>query len=69
MRTSVLDLHRLCAAAAGVDREPELGPPRAGDLRDSVLDPGRAERELGWSPAHSLAQGLAETWAWVDSSS
>ncbi len=69
VRTSVLDLHRLCAAAAGVDREPELGPPRAGDLRDSVLDPGRAERELGWSPAHSLAQGLAETWAWVDSSS
>ena len=65
IRTSVLDLHRLCAEVAGVGAEPKLVEPRAGDLRDSVLDPGRAERELGWTPARTLAEGLAETWAWV----
>jgi UDP-glucose 4-epimerase len=69
VRTSVLDLHRLCAEAAGVAREPRLADPRAGDLRDSVLDAERAGRELGWRPARTLPQGLAETWAWVDAGS
>ena len=68
IRTSVLDLHRLCAEVAGVEREPELAAARPGDLRDSVLDPGRAERELGWRPGHTLAEGLAATWDWVASS-
>lgn len=63
--TSVLDLHRLCAHAAGVDAEPELAPPRAGDLRDSVLDGTRAREELGWQPSRTLEQGLAETWEWA----
>jgi UDP-glucose 4-epimerase len=63
--TSVLELHRLCAAAAGAEGEPELAPPRPGDLRDSVLDAGRAERELGWRAERPLAEGLAATWDWV----
>jgi UDP-glucose 4-epimerase len=65
VQTSVLELHRLCAEAAGVEREPQLADPRPGDIRDSVLDPALAERVLGWRPAHTLAQGLAETWRWV----
>ncbi len=65
VQTSVLELHRLCAQAAGVEREPQLADARPGDIRDSVLDPGLAERVLGWRPAHSLAEGLAETWRWV----
>ncbi|MBV8258577.1 MAG: GDP-mannose 4,6-dehydratase [Actinobacteria bacterium] len=65
VQTSVAELFRLCAEAAGVEAEPALAPARAGDIRDSVLDPSRAERELGWRPARTLAQGLAETWAWV----
>ncbi len=65
VQTTVLDLHRLCAEAAGVEREPVRAPARAGDIRDSVLDPGRAERVLGWRPAYTLAAGLAETWRWV----
>src|SRR5581483_4501842 len=64
VQTSVLELHRLCAQAAGVEREPQLADARPGDIRDSVLDPGLAERVLGWRPAHSLAEGLAETWRW-----
>ncbi len=61
--TSVLELYRLCAAAAGVDREPNFAPARPGDLRRSVIDASRAERELGWHAATPLADGLARTWS------
>jgi len=37
---------------------------RAGDVRASSADASRARQTLGWSPAHSLSQGLAETLAW-----
>jgi UDP-glucose 4-epimerase len=60
--TTVLDLYRLCAAAAGVDREPNFAPPRPGDLLRSVIDASRAERELDWHADTSLAEGLARTW-------
>ena len=36
--------------------------PRAGDARRSVLDASRAQRELGWRPRTSLADGLRRTW-------
>jgi UDP-glucose 4-epimerase len=65
VETSVLELHRLCALAAGSDTEPQLAEARPGDLMHSVLDPGRAERELGWRPERDLARGLQETWEWV----
>ena len=63
--TSVLELYEAIARAAGVEREPELAPARLGELQRSVLDPGRAERELGWRPRHTLDEGLRETWAWM----
>jgi UDP-glucose 4-epimerase len=63
--TSVLELHALCRRAAGSDREPELAPPRLGDLKRSVLDPSKAERDLGWRPEHDLGSGLRVTWEWV----
>jgi UDP-glucose 4-epimerase len=63
--TSVLDLYERIQHAAGIQRQPELVPPRPGELQRSVLDPSRAQRELGWSPKHSLDEGLAETWAWI----
>jgi len=59
--TSILDLYRLCATAAGVDREPNFAPPRAGDLLRNVIDAGRAERELGWHAGTPLAEGIART--------
>jgi UDP-glucose 4-epimerase len=62
---SVLDLHRACAAVAGVDAEPKLEDPRLGDVRRSVLDVSLAERELGWRPRTSLDEGLRATWEWM----
>ena len=65
VETSINQLHRLCAAAAGVPREPRREPPRPGDTRRSVLDPGRAERELRFRAQIALADGLAATWEWM----
>jgi UDP-glucose 4-epimerase len=65
VETSVLELHALCRRVAGSDREPELAPARLGDLRRSVLDPSKLERDLGWRPACDLESGLRATWEWV----
>ena len=66
--TSVLDLYERIQRVAGVERPAENADPRPGELQRSVLDPSRAQRELGWAPQHSLDDGLAATWAWISSS-
>ena len=63
--TSVGELHRICSQVAGVEQEPRFEDERPGDLRDSVIDPSRAARELGWRAERSLAEGLTETWSAV----
>jgi len=63
--TSVLDLHGLCAQAAGMEQEPHFVPERPGDILDSVLDSTRTERELGWQAETTLAGGLVQTWQWA----
>jgi UDP-glucose 4-epimerase len=63
--TSVLDLYERIQRVTGIAREPEFADPRPGELQRSVLDPALAQRELGWEQAHSLDEGLAETWAWL----
>jgi len=67
VETSVVELYGAIAAASGIERAPEFTEARLGELQRSVLDPALAARELGWRPAHSLAEGLAETWAWIAS--
>ncbi len=59
--TRIVDLHRLCAEVAGIDQEPAFAAPRPGDILHSVLDPGRAERELGWRATTPLRDGIAKT--------
>src|SRR5207248_4891390 len=59
--TSILELHALCAEAARSEhRAPRFAPERPGDLRRSVLDASRAERELSWRAGTILADGLAD---------
>ncbi|HEU5371388.1 MAG TPA: NAD-dependent epimerase/dehydratase family protein [Gaiellaceae bacterium] len=63
--TSVNELHAACRRVAGVSEEPRHEAARLGDVVRSVLDPSRAERELGWRARVSLDDGLARTWAWT----
>jgi UDP-glucose 4-epimerase len=57
--TSVNELYRTMARAAGVDMAPEHAPARPGELLRSALDPSRAELHLGWRPWTELADGTA----------
>lgn len=64
IETSVNELHRMLADAAGVTRAPQHGPAKTGEQMRSVLD-GRALRDRAGLPQPvGLAEGLAETIAW-----
>lgn len=61
-RISILELYRLIAQALGrTDVAPLHGPPRPGDVRDSLASVERAEQVLGWRPEVSLAAGIERT--------
>jgi UDP-glucose 4-epimerase len=61
--TSIRDIFDAMAEVAGYSRQPNDGPPRKGDVVRIVLDPGLAQRELGWRAAMPLHEGLARTYA------
>jgi len=44
--------------------KPEYVAPRAGDVRHSQADIGKAARLLGYAPTHDIKQGLTEAIAW-----
>ena len=51
--------------ATGRRPEVEYLPARALDVPASVLDVGRAERDLGWRPRTGLPEGISRTWTWL----
>lgn len=61
IETSTRELHTVIANAVGVPDEPEMHPPRLGDLRRSKLDIARAKSVLGWEPQVELATGVERT--------
>lgn len=62
--TSVVDLASALMTAAGRTVPVEFAPARPGEVLQSFLTIDKAAAELDWRPAVSLAQGLAETFAW-----
>lgn len=56
--TSVLTLLHELEEVIGHTAEWSLGPIRAGDVRRSSVDPGRARDDLGWRPKFMLHDGL-----------
>jgi UDP-glucose 4-epimerase len=62
--TTVLDLIAALNRLLGTHVVPRHAPPRAGDVRHSRADITLARRELGYEPAVSFEQGLAETLRW-----
>jgi UDP-glucose 4-epimerase len=65
--TTVNEIYRGLARAAGVERAAEHGPARPGEQRRSALAWDRARQLLEWAPAMPLERGLAETVAWARS--
>lgn len=61
--TSVRDIFDSLAEVAGYTQKPNFGPARTGDVVRIVLDPSRANRELGWQAKMPLFEGLSKTYA------
>jgi UDP-glucose 4-epimerase len=64
IETSVVELHRLLAQAAGSSLAPVRGPAKPGEQQRSVIDARLIRRELGLPKPLPLAAGVAATAAW-----
>jgi UDP-N-acetylglucosamine 4-epimerase len=63
-RTSLNDLFNILKEEAGSNINPEYGPDRAGDIRDSLADISKAQRLLGYQPQVRIREGLQRTLEW-----
>jgi UDP-glucose 4-epimerase len=60
--TDVLELVEALKRLGGMESfEPQLAPPRPGEVQRIAIDASRAERELGWRARTDLAEGLRLT--------
>ena len=63
-RISLNQLFEAVKRQVGSHVQPLYSDPRAGDVRDSQADIGKARRLLGYSPIVSFEEGLGRTVAW-----
>jgi UDP-glucose 4-epimerase len=59
--TSVNQIFSKLAEITGYAQKPHHGPAKLGETRHIYLSSAKIHRELGWSPAVSFEQGLADT--------
>ena len=64
VETSVKEVARILAEAAGHRKAIAHGPTAPGEQRRSSVDPRAARAQLGWEPRVALGEGLARTAAW-----
>ena len=67
-RVSLLELIRALQVITGKSTEPEFGPTREGDVKDSQADIFKARQMLGFEPSVPFDEGLRRTVAWFQSS-
>jgi nucleoside-diphosphate-sugar epimerase len=65
---SLNELFETLKTLTGAKVEPIYAEPRAGDVRDSLADIGKARRILGYEPTVGVQQGLEKTIAWYRAS-
>ena len=62
---SINELAQLMQKAAGAKAVIQYGPPRPGDVRDSLADIRAACSSLGFKPKVEFYAGLREYWSWI----
>ncbi|MCI6552175.1 MAG: SDR family oxidoreductase [Lachnospiraceae bacterium] len=63
-REYLIDVYRDLCRALGLQTEPNFGPPRLGDIRDSNADITKARELLGYDPEYDFARGIALAIDW-----
>lgn len=63
--TSINELTRSLIRLSAKETEIEYRPAKLGELKRSAIDPAKF-CQLGWSPAHSLEDGLLETYRYFE---
>lgn len=63
-REYLIDIYHSLASALGRNIEPKFGPARAGDIKHSNADIGKAQRLLGYHPDYDFDRGLQEAISW-----
>lgn len=61
---SVLEMVAAFEQACGKSIPYKIEPRRPGDIAECFADPGRAQRELGWSAQKDLEAMCADGWRW-----
>ena len=64
LRYSLLDLVDAINQSLGTSVVAHHGPPRAGDIRDSLADISAARRDLGYTASVEFGEGLRRTIQW-----
>jgi nucleoside-diphosphate-sugar epimerase len=64
-RITINRLVELLTEASGLSPDVRHGPPRAGDVRDSLADLSAARAAFGFEPSIDMGAGLAEYCAWA----
>lgn len=57
-REYLIDIYYGLTKALGIDREPNFGPDRAGDIKHSNADISKAKELLGYNPEFSFEDGI-----------
>ena len=63
-REYLIDVYHDLCKALRKETEPCFGPPRAGDIRDSNADIGKARELLGYNPEYDFAAGISLAIDW-----
>ncbi len=63
-REYLLDIYYGLTEALGIDKEPNFGPDRAGDIKHSNADITKAKTLLGYDPSWSFEKGIKEAIEW-----
>lgn len=64
-RVTINHLVDLLKETSGIHADVQYGPPRSGDVRDSLADISAARAGFGFDPTTSLDEGLTEYMAWA----
>lgn len=60
----LIDVYHLLTETLGINIEPEFGPERAGDIKYSRADIGKARDMLGYAPDWGFARGIKAAIGW-----